>query len=228
MAHTITKFLDFGKLANVNGGAAIVALAMGYNDLLTINWALSRFNGAKASVPSYMQKGMRMYFSRIHNGHLAEGLKAVRKIRDNQRLRGIVGECNPNAQQAFSALCRCLEGGADASVFNRYVGKIRNQVAFHCDVPSLRWGIKNRAARKNASKSTLTAGGTAYSNRFEFVDDLCDTVVCRKVWKIKKKGVNRRKEADRIGNWCDQKVKEYLCFAGEFVELALKRSGALY
>ncbi len=226
MVRTITKFLDFGKMTRVEGGAAIVALAMVYNDLLTINWALGRFNDAKASLPNYMHKGMRIYFSRIHNGHLAEGLKAVQKIRGNKKLLGIVGECSSDAQEAFKALCRCLPGGADASDFNRYVGQIRNRVAFHCDVSYLRWGIRNRAARTTASTSTLTAGGTVESNRFEFVDDLLDTVVCRKVWKIKE-GVDRRTEADRIGTWCDQKAREYLRFAGELVELALNRSGSL-
>jgi hypothetical protein len=226
MARTITKFLDFGRLSTVNGGAAIVALAMVYNDLLTINWALGRFNDAKSSLPNHMHKGMRIYFSRIHNGHLAKGLNAVRKIRDNKTLQRIVGECSPDAQNAFSALCRCLRGGADASVFDRYVGQIRHRIAFHCDVSYLRWGIKNRAARRNASTSTLTAGGTVQSNRFEFVDDLLDTVVCRKVWKIKEE-LDRRTEADRIGTWCDEKAREYLRFAGEFVELALSRLGSL-
>ncbi len=226
MARTTTKFLDFGKMTRVEGGAAIVALAMVYNDLLTINWALGRFNDAKASLPNHIHKGMRIYFSRIHNGHLAEGLKVVRKIRDNRTLRGFVGECSSDAQKAFKALCSCLPGGADASDFGRYVEQIRHRVAFHCDVSYLRWGINDRVARTSASMSTLTAGGTVQSNRFEFVDDLLDTVVCRKVWEIEE-GADRRAEADRIGTWCDQKAREYLRFAGEFVELALRRLGVL-
>lgn len=227
MPRTITKFLDFEKMTRVPGSGAICALAMVYNDLLTINWALGRFNELKASLPGYMHQGMRMYFSRIHNGHLVEGLKAVQKIRENSKLRGFVGECSSNAQESFDTLCRCLPGGTDASDFGRHVVQVRNRVAFHCDDSYLRWAVNNRATRANASRSTLTAGGTVASNRFEFVDDLLDTVVCRKVWKIRE-GVDRRTEADRIGAWCDQKVREYLRFAGEFVDVALRKLGLLY
>jgi len=221
-----TLFVNFGRMTRVEGIGAVVSLAMVYNDLVTINWALARFNEAKPSLGEYLHKGMRIYFSRIHNGHLAEGMRAVQKIHANKAMRRIVSKCSLDCQKAFEELCGCLPGGTEHLSFGLYVEQVRNRVAFHCDDSYLRWAVKSRAKRVGGSTSTLTAGGTAHSNRFEFVDDLLDTVVCRKVWRIRG-GRGLRTRADRVGAWCDLKARQYLRFSGEFVEAALRELNLL-
>lgn len=229
MAWTQTKFLDFTKLMNLQGAGTIVGLAMVYNDLLTINWALNQFNAQKPNLPEHMHQGMRIYFSRIHNGHLAEGIKFVEKIKANPRLRSIVGKCREEAQSAFDELCKCAAGGPQEQDFGKYVIQIRNRIAFHCDPSCLKWAVTNRSGRKGANTSTMTCGGTVASNCFEFVDAILDTVVCRKIWQVTiPDGDARQIETDRIGNWCDGKCIEFLKFTGEFIPVALDELRILY
>lgn len=229
MPRTQTNFIDFAKLASIEGSATIIGLAMVYNDLVTANWALGQFNLQKTMLPQHMHRGMRIYFSRMHNGHLTEGLRFIEKIRGNRKFRMMIPKCRPEAQHAYGELCKCIQGGADESKFGRYVTQVRHRIAFHCDDGYLRWAVKNRAAREGASTSTLTAAGSVSTNRFEFVDAILDTIVCRKIWAVTTAdGASRQSELDAIGTWCDTKCIEFLKFSSDFVYVSLREFKILY
>lgn len=59
-------------------------------------------------------------------------------------------------------------------------------------------------------------GEDIHSTRFDFADDILDTIVCLKLWQIPlDKDV--RAEADRISDWCFQKSMQFFSFGGDFV-----------
>lgn len=198
---------------------AVATLAMVCNDLAIANSSMSRYSKNGPAALAHIARGGRMYFSRMMCGHLNEGMEAIATVRRDASLLALVNRCSEKAQGAFEALCACLRGGSEHKKFEKYVGWVRHRVAFHYGADDIVWAIKDRASRNVTG--TLTAGQGIHSTRFEFADDILDSIVVRKLWRIpREKDV--RGEADRIGNWCDQKCREFLQFSQEFVPLFLR------
>lgn len=218
---TTTLFIRFSKLANCESAEVVVTLAMICNDLAIANSSMSRSSEAKSPLVAHVRRGARMYFSRMMCGHLNEGLDAIRSVRDIPELRVIVTQCSVAAQAAFEELCNCLPGSPQHKNFEKYVGWVRNRVAFHYDPKDIRWAIQDRAGRAGADTSSLTGGGDIHSTRFEFGDDLLDSIVVRRLWKIPR-DKDVRSEADRVATWCDEMCRRFLEFCQEFVPFFLR------
>lgn len=156
-------------------------------------------------------------------GNLKEGVEALEHIRRSPQLLDIVGRCSPRAQSAFRELCECLRGGKENNRFREYVGWIRNRVGFHYNNGDVRWALD---ATKQSGSLSLTGGEDIHSTRFEFGDDILDTIVCRRFWHIGA-DANLRLEADRIADWCFTKSICYLQFGEDFVIRFLREHNVL-
>lgn len=218
---TSTLFISFAKLVEIDDGVTIATLALVCNDLAIANPSLDRYSKMKSKSLGHVRRGGRMYFARMHCGHLNEGMEAIRQVRDNRDLKTIVDKCSQDARAAFDALCQCLPHGREHKNFERYVAGVRNRVAFHYDPGELLWAMQDRAGRPIGDTSHMTAGEDIHSTRFEFGDDLLDSIVSRRLWKISR-SADVRAEADRIGDWCVCKCREFLLFAQDFVPRFLR------
>ncbi len=216
MVRTRTLFLDFAKLSQVKGGEVVSILAMVCNDLAVANSAMSRLPAKLPISLQHIRRGIRMYFSRMQCAHLYEGMEAIKLVRDTPSLKIVIGQCGAKAQKAFDTLCECLPGGKERGNFKRYVGWVRNRIAFHYSRDDISWAIQRRAQAEKGKIATMTAGGDIHSTRFEFGDDLIDSIVVRLLWNIPEK-TDLRTEADRIGDWCDQMCRSFMVFSSGFV-----------
>jgi len=218
---THSEFISFAKLANLQAVIPVVTVALVCNDLAVANSAMSRLTANVPRSLHHVRRGVRMYFSRMQCGHLNEGMDAIAEVQKTSLLLAAVQSCRTSAIAAFHELCKCLKGGPYHKEFKRHVGFMRNRAAFHYDPNDLGWAIADRAGKSQGGTSSLTAGEDIHSSRFEFGDDLLDSVVCRRIWGIPK-NQDVRQEADRFGAWCDKKCREYLHFGADFVPRFLK------
>ncbi len=216
MAKPYRLSVDFAKLAGLDGGRTAATLAMVCNDIASANSAVNRLAFQQPPGLTYMERGIRVYFHRMQCAHLLEGLAAIKEVKQSQSLMSTVAQCSQRSRSAFTSLCNCLQGGSEHKMFKESVGWIRNRIAFHYSAGDIDWAIKDRAQRTNAQKSSMTAGQDIHSTRFEFGDDLIDSIVCRRLWGIPRQA-NARQEANRIALWCDQKARDFIAFCGGFV-----------
>jgi len=212
---TQTLFINFEKLARTKGAIDISRVAMVCNDLAIANSSMRNYTIITSGSLDHIRRGGLLYFVRMSCGHLNEGMDALEQIRKSSELIGMIGRCSSKAQTAFHDLGKCLRGGTENKRFQKYVGWIRNRIAFHYVADDVLWAIENRAKRQFRT-SSVTAGPDIHSTRFEFGDVLLDTIVCRRFWNISA-GADVQREANRIGDWCFQKSLRYLEFGGEFV-----------
>jgi hypothetical protein len=213
---TKTIPISFSRLALREGFETVLTVAMVCNDLAVADVSMSRYGEMSSLALSHIKRGAAMYFMKMSCGHLQEGMKAIEKITQSCELRALVDRCGPRAQTGFTDLCGCLKKGAEHGQFEKYVGSIRNRVAFHYDPSMLRSAVDRRTAGHGATTGFMTVGEDIRSCRFEFADDILDTIVCRKFWHIPDEA-DVRLEADRITGWCDGKRKSFLWFAEELV-----------
>jgi hypothetical protein len=220
---THTKFFKFHRLATADGAATVVRVAMVCNDLALANSLLGHYKKIQSGMLEHVNRGARLYLVRMSCGHLREGILAISDVKDHPRLSALVTKCHPRTQAAFAALCECLAGGKDHADFVRYIKPIRDTIGFHYDANAVAWAIEDRA--KRSAPFSMTIGEDINSCRFEFADDLLDTVVCRKLWKIPL-DKDARIEADRIGDWCFQKSVQFFEFGEDFVCRLLREHAA--
>jgi hypothetical protein len=223
--HTSTLIVSFSKLAQAEGAIPVIKVALVCNDLAIANSSLGRYQQLTGAM-SHISRGGQMYFARVSCGHLNEGMEAIDEIAKHAGLRAVVDECGTQARSAFADLSDCLRGGSQHKKFERLVGWIRNRVAFHYGPSDLRQALDRRAGASTGSMSSMTAGEDIQSTRFDFGDDLLDTIVCRELWRIPS-DADASAEADRISDWCFQKTLRFLEFGEEFVPMFLRKNGVV-
>ena len=222
---THTEFFSFTKLARATGASVVARLAMVCNDLAIANSSMGRYKDMKSKALNHVVQGARMYFVRVSCGHLNEGVQIIGEVRDHPSLANLLSRCGSEAQSAFTDLCACLPKGNEHKKFERYVGWIRNRVAFHYGANDVNWALGDRANKSNSGTCSMTLGEDIHSSRFEFADAILDTIVCRRLWQIPVKA-DVRAEADRISDWCFQKSLQFLVFGEDFVRRFLKNYAA--
>jgi hypothetical protein len=219
MAWTSTRFLSFDTL-HTHGQAAdtVVKLMMACNDLSLANQALSDWKKEQPSTKKPRQTGAGMYFIRMQLAHLYEGLKVIEEIKKDQFLVGLLGQCDAETQRSFHELTQFLPDGSCHSEFERLVGKVRHNLAFHyygCG-KLINRAIADRAARQEARTSSVTRGDTAYLWYFKVADDVVDSIVVRQIWAIPRYA-DMRAEADKVADRAHQIFRWFVDFAGEFI-----------
>lgn len=214
--------IDLNKLiGNKKIAVTIIRLMMACNDLTLINTCLAQYQDSTTSKNKYINDGACMYFVRLQIGHLHEGLKVIKEIYDNQRLRNFVKTCSSDAKIAFKDLCKYVPKGKKRNKFEKYFGKIRHNLIFHYD-ESGSWiirALRERIAIKKQKSAPITFGDVQ-ETRYNLADWILDTIVCRNIFGIPYTVVDlqkNRKELDKILMFGSEIVKSFIGFGGEFI-----------
>ncbi len=120
----------------------------------------------------------------------------------------------------FPQLRDWLKGGSKWKRFDEIGTQLRSNVAFHYDVGGklIAWALDDRAKRNQTG--LVTVGSGAHSLRFGIADDVIDSIVCRKLWKIPREA-DLRAEADKIVNELSTLAVAFLDFAANLVLVKL-------
>ena len=177
----------------------IIGLMLACNDIYASDRALIEFSKERSPIHKNVQRGERMYFSRLLMGHLKEAMKFVKTIKDNPKLSNTVENCSPRAKSSFSKLTNCLKGGSDYKKFTESVEKIRHKTAFHYDRSEIKNALCNRASRPETRKSKITGGDDISLYRCDLADDIVNSIVVRQVWKIPRTDNERNEIEERMG-----------------------------
>ncbi|HHT9124941.1 MAG TPA: hypothetical protein ACFYD6_03885 [Candidatus Brocadiia bacterium] len=217
MSQTQTIYINLQRLRSCGDTASIIIrLMMACNDISLANQCLSKFKEDQPSIRKHVQQGALMYFVRLQCGHLNEAMKIIQEIKDAQNLCVSVKLCSQMAQDSFNKLTNCLQGGPDYCNFQKYIGRIRQNTAFHYDGKLADRALSDRSNRPEASLSKITRGDHISLLRFELADDIIDSIVCRQIWEIPR-NVDLRQEADRIAYFGSELCRSFLNFCVEFI-----------
>jgi len=157
-----------------------------------------------------------MYFVRLQCGHLNEAMEIIKEIKDTPYLNDRIEHCSQTAKNSFGKLTNCLKGGSDHSDFQKYVGQIRHNTAFHYAEKLVEKSLTDRSGRADAALSRITAGDDVSLWRFEIADDILDSIVCRNIWKIPR-DADLQQEANQCSDFGSDLCRSLLDFAGEFI-----------
>lgn len=219
MSRTSTKFIDFRKMQNQGQSAIkVIKLMMACNDLSLADEALSGWKEKDSKMMKQRQVGAKMYFMRMQLSHLHEGLKVIESIKKDTALISLLRICDDQTKNSFRKLEEFLPGGSKRAEFERLVGRIRHNLAFHYDESGklIEKAIEDRASRSEARISSTTRGNTVYLWHFKAADDLLDSIVVRQIWNIPR-NADLRIEADKIADQVNQIFLWFMDFAGEFI-----------
>ena len=227
MSATTTFYVDMQRLHSLGKNAStVVRLMMAANDISVANQCLSRFRQEDAPLHQHVTRGAMMYFINLQCGHLNEGLKVIDEIKNSRELHQRVEDCADFAKAAFTTLVECLDGGARAEDFNRYVERIRHNIAFHYqDKKLVSKALERRAERPDSKISRIICGSNISLWRFVVADDINDTIVCRYLWKIPE-DKHLSEEADRIAGQGSEWAKAFLDFSGDFIVRYIRKNAA--
>lgn len=226
MGQTQTIFVNLQRLNSCNNAGTIIRLMMACNDISVANQCLSQFMTEQTPIRRHVQKGALMYFVRLQCGHLNEAMKIIEEIREDPNLNDRVKHCSQTAQDLFSKLTNCLQGGTDCADFQKYVGQIRQNTAFHYTEKLVNRALSDRSDRPEARISKITGGDHINLCRFELADDIMDSIVCRQIWRIPR-DADLRQEADRSADFGSDLCKSLLGFAGEFIVRYIREHAAI-
>lgn len=215
MKATQTFFVDLARLHRAGPEAiTVIRLMMAANDIALANLGLRYFKKEQPRLRKHIQLGACRYFIRLQCGHLHEALKLVDEVRNNSTLLGLVQRCPDYSRSSFQRLVHCLPGGVEDEKFEKYVSKIRHNLVFHYQPKPVEGALRDRAAREEARRSTVTRGTDISLWRFGIADDIEDSIVCRQLWEIPR-NLGLRAEADRISDFGSSLCRDFLDFSGE-------------
>lgn len=222
-------FVDLNKLiGNEEIAATIIRLMMACNDLTLTNTCLAQYRDGITPKNKYINDGACMYFIRLQIGHLHEGLKVIKGIYGNQRLRNFVKTCSPDAKIAFKNLCKYIPGGKERDKFEKYFGKIRHNLTFHYQESGdlIKKALRERIYKKGQMSAPITFGEVK-KTRYEIADQIVDTIVCRNIFGIPYTIVDLqkdRKELDKILMFGSEIAINFIGFGGEFMHNYIERN----
>lgn len=145
-------------------------------------------------------------------------LKVIDAIRNDQEPINLVNQCDAQTQESFKELEQFLPGGAKRKDFEKLIGLIRHNLAFHYNESGkmIKKAISDRATRPGARTTSITRGDTAYLWHFKIADDIIDSIVVRQIWKIPI-SKDLRIEANRVANQIHHISLRFVDFSGEFI-----------
>ena len=217
MPVTNTTPVDFERLNyRAESASVIIRLMMACNDIVLANQGLAKSKEEYVGIRNHIQRGVGMYFVRLQCGHLNEALKLIEEIKNDPDLFNSVKCCRQIAQEAFSKLEKCLEGGSDCDQFRTYVRLVRNKIGFHYDKAFVDAALSSRANRPESRKSTITRGDHINLWRCTAADDIVDTIACREIWNIPL-DADVRAEANRCAEFGSDLCKAFVEFCSEFI-----------
>ncbi len=218
MPRIATKVIDLQQLAREPGASLVVRLMMACNDLALSNECLGWYDGRLSVTEKHLRTGARLYFLRLQLGHLTEAMKVVAEITADPFLMSVVRTCHPFAQEALERLRFFADGGAQHGWSQANVASVRHNLTFHYHESGkwVDWALSDRASRKEARWSSITRGDQAKRWRFNVADDIIDSIICRKIWKIPR-SADLREVADENVARVFEILKDLLDFSGDFI-----------
>ncbi len=219
MSKSRTLFLKFESLSRQGEeGLLVIRLMMAFNDLALTNECLDIFKKRYDQDKSNKNHGASMYFIRIQHSHLNEAMKIVKEIKDNEQLLIIKDNCSDKAQKAFVNLLDYLPTGSKHKKFERYVGRIRNNITFHYDENNklIKKYVEKRAKHSKGNSTSITKGDSGSEWRFKAADDVVSSIICRDIWEIPYTEDIKEAEYNALG-FSYEIFTYFMDFAGEFI-----------
>jgi hypothetical protein len=229
-------FVDFQKLAATGDEGALVArIAVAVNNLKSGEYLLSTIRPLRVgAATASFGRALGMYVVGMEIGHLHEAFLLV----DNPNNRGssIAGSSNllnriamlsPESVRDHELIKTTLDDPTERDLFNRYVERFRNRIAFHHDHGYRGHGKPTETPVTTEALSRLASRGkigpvnvqlrSDLEQRFDFADVILDTAVCRSVWQIDEQytGVALQTESDKVIDWIGERAKAFVGFASE-------------
>jgi hypothetical protein len=134
MTRTTTIYIDFADLQQRGQSAVtVIKLMMACNDITLSNIALGEWENEQPNIRKTRKDGAGMYFVRTQIAHLHESLKIIEAIRKDKGLMALVNRCDAQTKKSFENLERFLPGGKERTKFEKYAGRLRNNLTFHYD-----------------------------------------------------------------------------------------------
>ena len=200
--------------------ATIIRLMMACNDNTLANTCLAIYKDNTTEKNKYINDGACMYFVRQQIGHTHEGLKIIKEISDNPRLKNFVNKCSNDAQQAFQRLCQYILGGKKRHEYEKYFGRIRHNFAFHYHESGdwIKQSLKEKLNIKKQNTAPITLG-EVNKTRYNLADQIVDNIVCRKIFGIPYE-INFEKDriaVDKILKFGSDIARDLIGFGGEFI-----------
>jgi hypothetical protein len=214
MRATRTVNVDFRRLQGTGStGVLVLMLMRAANDLAIANAGYRRYEKPAAGLEEHIRPGARRYFVRLQCGHLYEAMPLVRKVRYSRKLREVLSRCDEDTQTAFDDLVRYVTSGPEQAEFRKYVGSIRNKIAFHYDQAPVSRALADRAARQELRHGLVTLGTSIDLWRFDAADDIEGSIVIRELWEIPRTA-DIVAEDDRISGFGSRLCRQFIQFAG--------------
>jgi hypothetical protein len=216
---TSTRVVRFDRLKLKGKDAAIVVkLMMACNDLSIANQALDDWKNTTDRARRDRKVGACMYFVRLQLSHLYEALEVIKEVEETPTLRALVDRCDTRARDSYTEVLAYTRGKANYNRFQQLVGGMRSSLTFHYEEGSrmILWAIADRAQRNDGKVSTITRADTAHRWRFSVADDIVDSIVVRRFWKIPREA-DLRTEADKILDEVHAVTMRFADFCGEFI-----------
>lgn len=182
-----TVIIDIQSIYNNDKLITLIPrLMMACNDLALSNTCLNHYKGKSNKKDEYNFFACR-YFIRLQIGHVEEGLKVIKIIKEDSYYKRILNKLPPDAKESFDKLCSCIDDSN--SKWKKYFKLIRSNLSFHYndsnDSKYIREALKDRVSIKGQKTSKITIGiGNVEETFFELGDEIIDSIVCRKIFKI--------------------------------------------
>ncbi len=226
MRATQTIFIDLQRLSEYKEDAVlIIQLMRAADDISIANWGLAQFKSEKPNIQKHVQLGACRYFVRLQCGHLAEGLKLIKKFNQRPDLLEILSKCEDHVQNAYSRLIEVLPGGSNRKKYEKWILPVRNRLAFHYDPSLVNRALKRRSSNQIGRRSTITRGSEMSLCRFNLADEIEDTIVCRELWKIPP-DADVHLEANKRADFGSELCLDFINFVGEVAFRYTKKCAA--
>jgi len=219
MVRTNTIYLKFESLSRRGEeGLLVIRLMMAFNDLSVTNECMSIFKKRHSKNKSDKNLGAAMYFIRAQSSHLYEAMKIVKIINDNDKLKMQLNACSSIAKNAFKNLIDYLPDGTKNEQYQKYVGRLRNNITFHYDESGklIKKYVDKRATDNVSNNTSITRSDSVYEWRFKLADDVVESIVCRDIWKIPE-NANLSEEADIAVDFAHEIFINFMDFSGDFI-----------
>jgi len=217
---TTIKQVDFEDLQQRGPGSnVVVRLMMACNDLTLSNQAFKTTRLVDHPYPDdQTARAAGMYFLRVELGHLHEALKIIKSVKNSPPLLKRIGRLDNRSQASYAVLEKYVSGGKEQERLKNLIGVLRNNVGFHYNESGklIEWAIKDRSSRKTGRNSSIVRSDEGHGWRFRVADDVVDSIVVRKIWKIPREK-NMDEEIGKIGQEVNQVLAAFLDFCGEFI-----------
>ncbi len=218
---TNTKYIKFSKIESMGKDAhTIIKLMMVFNDIALANEGLSKY---KALGQDDVDRGKAMYYVRLQASHIYEGIDVLKEVIGNQNLNSLLSKCSSESQKAFSDLIKNFQDNAEKRKFERFIGRLGNNLTFHYEESSkfIEKYISVRAKNRIGDTSSITRGDNPHSWRYTVADNLIDSIACREIWGIPD-SADLRVEADKVADYMHQIFLDFTGFSSEFINKYLE------